>query len=41
MLLKDGQTLEEGEKIATDLMEQLGVDKSDLIEGAYRDLLQK
>lgn len=38
-MLRDDQTSEDGEKIAADLMEKLGVEKTDLIAGAYRDLL--
>lgn len=39
--LKDEETPEDGVKIAHSLMEKLGVDKKDLIAGAYRDLLAK
>lgn len=37
--LEDAQSLEDGEKIANDLMDKLGIDKSKLISGAYMDLL--
>ena len=39
--LEDDQTLEDGQKIAEDLMTKLGIDKSKLISGAYMDLLNK
>lgn len=39
VVLRDDQTSEDGERIASDLMEKLGVDKADLIAGAYTDLL--
>lgn len=35
--MKDGQSVEEGHKIAEDLMTRLGVRKDDLITGAYMD----
>ena len=38
--LSENQTVEEGSKIANDLMEKLGVKKDDLITGAYHDLLK-
>nr|CAI5839578.1 unnamed protein product [Callosobruchus analis] len=37
--LKDDQSVEEGERIAEDLMEKLQVHKDNLISGAYVDLL--
>lgn len=37
--LKDTEEPEDGIKIAHSLMERLGVDKNDLIAGAYTDLL--
>lgn len=37
--MKEGQSTEEGVSIAHKLMEELGVKKEDLIEGAYMDLL--
>lgn len=41
VVMKEGQNAEEGETIALQLMEHLGVEKDDLIVGAYMDLLQK
>ena len=41
VVLSTGQRIEEGEAIATSLMERLGISKGDLIEGAYIDLLEK
>jgi adenylate cyclase class IV len=41
VVLQAGQTAEEGASIATDLMQKLGINKSDLIAGAYIDLLGK
>lgn len=38
-MLRDDQSPEDGQKVAEDLMEKLGVDKADLIAGAYNDLL--
>lgn len=38
--LTPDQSVEEGEKIAVSLMKALGVDKEDLISGAYTDLLK-
>ncbi|MFN2187221.1 MAG: CYTH domain-containing protein, partial [Candidatus Promineifilaceae bacterium] len=40
VVLSTGQRIEEGEAIATSLMERLGISKGDLIEGAYIDLLE-
>ena len=40
-MLTDEQTLEEGDKIAQDLLEKLNIPKSDLISGAYMDWLKK
>lgn len=37
--MKDGQSVEEGEAIASDLMNKLNVQKSDLISCAYMDLI--
>ena len=39
--LKPEQSVEDGEKIAVSLMEQLGVGKEDLLSGAYTDLLKQ
>lgn len=41
VVLEDGQTDAEGEKIAEDMMSALGVARGDLIDGAYMDLLEK
>lgn len=41
VVLRPEQTPEEGEKIALDLMEKLGVGKGDLMSGAYTDLLKQ
>ncbi len=41
VVLEDGQSDAEGQKIAEDLMSALGVEASDLIDGAYMDLLEK
>ena len=39
VLMKDGQPVSEGEKIAQDLMEKLQVSSDCLIAGAYMDLI--
>ena len=39
--MEEGQTVEEGQKIADDLMEKLGVLPEDLLTGAYLDMLLK
>ncbi|KAL4617957.1 hypothetical protein GN956_G20847 [Arapaima gigas] len=39
VVMKEGQSVEEGEAIARELMQLLGVKKEDLIVGAYIDLL--
>ncbi|XP_034257039.1 uncharacterized protein LOC117654484 [Thrips palmi] len=39
--LTEEQTVEEGDRIAKDLMEKLGVSKDDLIQGAYMDHVLK
>ncbi len=39
--MRDGQTPEEGQQIAEELMKKLDVQKEDLIAGAYIDLLLK
>ena len=41
VVLRPHQTDAEGRSIADDLMEKLGVSKSDLLEGAYMDLIEK
>ncbi|EFA01517.1 uncharacterized protein LOC660170 [Tribolium castaneum] len=41
VVLKPEQTPEDGEKIALELMEDLGVEKEDLMSGAYTDLLRQ
>jgi predicted adenylyl cyclase CyaB len=41
VVLQDGQTPEQGEAIANDLMVQLGIQASDLVQGAYIDLLEE
>jgi predicted adenylyl cyclase CyaB len=41
VVLEGGQSDAEGQKIAEDLMSALGVERGDLIEGAYMDLLEK
>jgi predicted adenylyl cyclase CyaB len=38
--LRDGQTAAEGTAIAHDLMDRLGVQPDDLVQGAYLDLLR-
>jgi len=38
VVLSNGQTSEYGEAIANDLMNKLGIQKEDLISGAYIDL---
>lgn len=40
VVLQDGQSDAEGQAIAEDLMARLGVERSDLVEGAYMDLLE-
>ena len=40
VVLREGQGDAEGRKIAEDLMASLGVERSDLIEDAYMDLLE-
>lgn len=41
VVLRPGQDVGDGQVIAEDLMRRLGVEKSDLLEGAYMDLLEK
>ncbi len=40
VVLREGQSDAEGQAIAEDLMSRLGVEISDLVEGAYIDLLE-
>ncbi|HXF85748.1 MAG TPA: class IV adenylate cyclase [Anaerolineales bacterium] len=40
VVLREDQSDAEGEEIARDLIARLGVERSDLIEGAYMDLLE-
>ena len=39
VMLRDGETAEYGKKIADDLMTKLEIDRSDLLSGAYMDML--
>ncbi|MGA7193337.1 MAG: class IV adenylate cyclase [Anaerolineales bacterium] len=41
VVLRDDQSDDEGQAIANDLMKKLSVESTDLIEGAYMDLLEK
>lgn len=40
VVMHEGQSDAEGQAIAEDLMDRLGVERSDLLEGAYMDLLE-
>jgi len=40
VVMREGQSDAEGQAIAEGLLERLGVEKSDLLEGAYMDLLK-
>lgn len=40
VVLREGQSEAEGQAIAEDLMMKLGVEKEDLLEGAYMDLIE-
>jgi predicted adenylyl cyclase CyaB len=41
VVMQEGQSDAEGQKIAEDLMSTLGVERTDLIDGAYMDLLER
>lgn len=41
VVMREGQSDAEGQEIAEDLMTSLGVERSDLIDGAYMDLIEK
>lgn len=41
VVLREDQSDEDGQAIAENLMRELGIEKSDLLEGAYMDLLEK
>ena len=41
VVMRDGQSDAEGQEIAEGLMASLGVERSDLLEGAYMDMLEK
>ncbi|KAI9535746.1 hypothetical protein NQZ68_040866 [Dissostichus eleginoides] len=41
VVMRPDQTVEDGQKLAEDLMEKLGVSKQSLVTGAYLDLLLK
>jgi predicted adenylyl cyclase CyaB len=41
VVLDENDPPEEGERIATELMQTLGIEEADLVEGAYIDLLEK
>ena len=41
VVMREGQSDAEGQMIAEGLMTSLGVERSDLLEGAYMDLLEK
>ena len=40
VVMGEGQSDAEGQAIAEDLMSRLGVERGDLLEGAYMDLLE-
>jgi predicted adenylyl cyclase CyaB len=40
VVLREGQTDAEGQAIAKDLMDRLGIRETDLLEGAYMDLIE-
>lgn len=39
VVLTEEQTVEDGERVARQLMKELGIEEEDLISGAYLDLL--
>lgn len=41
VVMKEGQSDAEGQEIAEDLMASLGVERSDLLDGAYMDMIEK
>lgn len=41
VVMQEGQSDAEGQTIAEDLMTRLGVERTDLLEGAYMDLLER
>ncbi|MGE5375710.1 MAG: class IV adenylate cyclase [Bacteroidota bacterium] len=41
VVLEEGQSDADGQRIAEDLMSALGVEKNELIDGAYMDLLER
>jgi predicted adenylyl cyclase CyaB len=41
VVMREDQSDRDGQRIAEDLMERLGIEDSDLLEGAYMDLLEK
>lgn len=41
VVMEEGQSDAEGQEIAENLMTSLGVERSDLIDGAYMDLIEK
>lgn len=41
VVMKDGQSDGEGQEVAEGLMASLGVERSDLLEGAYMDMLEE
>lgn len=41
VVLSEEESVEKGEEIARDLLSQLGINESDLIQGAYMDLIEK
>ncbi len=41
VVLRDGQSDAEGRAVAAELMQRLGVEQGDLLEGAYMDLIEQ